>query len=95
MDWLLDADPAVRRQVMRDLADVDPAPVAAERARVALRGARRRDPPRMRGKFVSPSREETGNRYAAPARSSIENMTKEQLETEVVGMLERLKTRGY
>jgi len=35
------------------------------------------------------------NRYAGPARSTIENMTKEQLETEVIGMLERLKTRGY
>jgi hypothetical protein len=35
IDWLLDADPAIRWQVLRDLTDADPAVVAAERARVA------------------------------------------------------------
>jgi len=34
MDWLLDADPAIRWQVLRDIADASPAAVAAERARV-------------------------------------------------------------
>jgi hypothetical protein len=35
MDWLLDADPAIRWQVLRDLADAPAEVVAAERARVA------------------------------------------------------------
>jgi hypothetical protein len=38
IDWLLDADPAIRWQVMRDLADASPDEVAAERARVAVEG---------------------------------------------------------
>jgi hypothetical protein len=37
-DWLLDSDPAIRWQVMRDLTDTPPELVAAERARVALEG---------------------------------------------------------
>jgi hypothetical protein len=36
--WLLDADPAVRWQVLRDLTDAPAAAVAAERARVATEG---------------------------------------------------------
>ena len=32
--WLLDGDPAVRHQVLRDLADAPPEAVAAERARI-------------------------------------------------------------
>jgi hypothetical protein len=36
--WLLDSDPAIRWQVMRDLADAPPAAVAAERSRVAAEG---------------------------------------------------------
>jgi hypothetical protein len=35
LDWLLDSDPAIRWQVLRDLADAPPGIVAAERARVA------------------------------------------------------------
>jgi hypothetical protein len=38
LDWLLDADPAIRWQAMRDLADVPVAAVVAERARVATEG---------------------------------------------------------
>jgi hypothetical protein len=38
IDWLLDSDPAVRWQVLRDLADADPTAVAAARARVAREG---------------------------------------------------------
>ena len=38
IDWLLDSDPAIRWQVMRDLTDASPAAVAAERARVATEG---------------------------------------------------------
>jgi hypothetical protein len=38
IDWLLDADPAIRWQAMRDLTDVAPAVVAAERARVGREG---------------------------------------------------------
>src|SRR5690606_669554 len=38
IDWLLDSDPALRWQVMRDLASEPPAVVAAERARVATEG---------------------------------------------------------
>src|SRR6185503_2739207 len=34
IDWLLDSDPAIRWQVMRDLTDAGPAAVAAERSRV-------------------------------------------------------------
>ena len=38
LDWLLDSDPAVRWQVLRDLSDALPAEVAAERALVAGQG---------------------------------------------------------
>ena len=37
-DWLLDSDPAIRWQVMRDLTDEPRDAVAAERARVAAEG---------------------------------------------------------
>jgi hypothetical protein len=37
-DWLLDSDPALRWQVLRDLTDASPEAVAAERARVATEG---------------------------------------------------------
>ncbi|GAB2466919.1 hypothetical protein HD599_000335 [Conyzicola lurida] len=36
--WLLDGDPAVRHQVLRDLVDARPEAVAAERARIATEG---------------------------------------------------------
>ena len=36
--WLLDADPSIRWQVLRDLLDAPPEEVAAERARVAKEG---------------------------------------------------------
>ena len=38
IDWLLDGDPAIRWQVMRDLTDGSPEAVAAERARVETEG---------------------------------------------------------
>lgn len=38
LDWLLDADPAIRWQALRDLSDAPAAEVAAERARVAGEG---------------------------------------------------------
>ncbi len=38
LEWLLDSDPAIRWQVMRDLTDAPAAEVAAERARVAREG---------------------------------------------------------
>ncbi|MBU6423544.1 MAG: hypothetical protein KGQ88_05860, partial [Chloroflexi bacterium] len=38
LHWLLDADPSVRRQALRDLADAPVEAVAAERARVATGG---------------------------------------------------------
>ena len=38
MTWLLDSDPAIRWQVMRDLTETPPRSVAAERARVADEG---------------------------------------------------------
>jgi hypothetical protein len=38
LDWLLDSDPSVRWQVLRDLADAPADVVAAERARVAAEG---------------------------------------------------------
>ena len=38
MDWLLDSDPALRWQVLRDLGEAPPDAVAAERARVATEG---------------------------------------------------------
>lgn len=37
-DWLLDSDPAIRWQVMRDLTEASAAEVAAERTRVAREG---------------------------------------------------------
>lgn len=39
IDWLLDSDPSIRWQVMRDLTDAPAGEVAAERARVATEGA--------------------------------------------------------
>jgi hypothetical protein len=39
MSWLLDSDPSIRWQVMRDLTDAPVGDVAAERARVATEGA--------------------------------------------------------
>ena len=39
VDWLLDSDPSIRWQVVRDLTDATEADVAAERARVASEGA--------------------------------------------------------
>jgi hypothetical protein len=39
LGWLLDSDPAIRWQVMRDLAGAPAEEVAAERARVATEGA--------------------------------------------------------
>jgi len=38
LDWLLESDPSVRWQVLRDLRDAPPREVAAERARVAVEG---------------------------------------------------------
>ena len=38
LDWLLDSDPAVRWQTMRDLTDASPAAISAERARVSREG---------------------------------------------------------
>ena len=38
IDWLMDSDPAIRWQVLRDLLDASPDEVAAERARVAREG---------------------------------------------------------
>ena len=39
IDWLLDSDPSIRWQVLRDLTDAPEEEVAAERARVATKGA--------------------------------------------------------
>ena len=38
LDWLLDADPAIRWQVLRDLIHAPPDVVMTERARVATEG---------------------------------------------------------
>ncbi len=38
IDWLLDADPSIRWQTLRDLCDAQPEVVALERARVAAEG---------------------------------------------------------
>jgi hypothetical protein len=38
MEWLLDSDPSIRWQVMRDLMDEPDEAVAAARSRVALEG---------------------------------------------------------
>lgn len=38
IDWLLNSDPSIRWQVLRDLTDTPPEAVAAERARVATEG---------------------------------------------------------
>jgi hypothetical protein len=38
VDWLLESDPAIRWQAMRDLTDASPATIAAERARVPREG---------------------------------------------------------
>jgi hypothetical protein len=38
IDWLLDSDPAIRWQAVRDLMDASPAAIAAERARVSREG---------------------------------------------------------
>jgi hypothetical protein len=38
IDWLLDSDPAISWQAMRDLTDASPAAIAAERSRVTREG---------------------------------------------------------
>lgn len=38
LDWLLDSDPAIRWQVLRDLVHAPHEAVAAERARIATEG---------------------------------------------------------
>ena len=38
IDWLLESDPAIRWQTMRDLTDATPAAIATERGRVAREG---------------------------------------------------------
>jgi hypothetical protein len=38
IDWLLESDPAIRWQAMRDLTNASPAVIAAERARVSREG---------------------------------------------------------
>jgi hypothetical protein len=38
IDWLLDSDPAISWQAMRDLTDASPAAIATERARVSREG---------------------------------------------------------
>src|SRR5262247_2347682 len=38
LKWLLDSDPSIRWQVMRDLTEAAPKAVAAERSRVATEG---------------------------------------------------------
>jgi hypothetical protein len=38
IDWLLDSDPAIRWQAMRDLARASPDAIAAERARIPVEG---------------------------------------------------------
>jgi hypothetical protein len=38
LEWLLDADPAIRWQVLRDITDTPAAAIAAERSRVASEG---------------------------------------------------------
>jgi len=38
VDWLLDSDPAIRWQVLRDLTEAAPEDIAAERSRVAREG---------------------------------------------------------
>jgi hypothetical protein len=38
IDWLLDSDPAISWQVMRDLTDASPAEIAGERARIPREG---------------------------------------------------------
>jgi hypothetical protein len=38
LKWLLDSDPAIRWQVMRDLTDAAPDAIAAERSRIATEG---------------------------------------------------------
>jgi hypothetical protein len=38
IDWLLDSDPAIRWQAMRDVTDASPAAIATERARVTREG---------------------------------------------------------
>ena len=43
IQWLLDSDPSIRWQVMRDLTGAPGDEVAAERARVATEGAGARD----------------------------------------------------
>ncbi len=39
VDWLLDSDPSIRWQVMRDVIDAPPEDTAAERRRIATQGA--------------------------------------------------------
>lgn len=46
IDWLLESDPAIRWQAMRELTDTRPDEIAAERAKVAYEGWGARGPAR-------------------------------------------------
>ena len=58
IDWLLDADPSIRWQVMRDLTHEAADVVAAERSRVATEGwgATRDEPRGLPIRFLRPFR---------------------------------------
>ena len=67
LDWLLDSDPAIRWQVLRDLAHAPAEIVAAERARVATEGwgarllALQGDDGQWAGGALFPARSATGD----------------------------------
>src|SRR5215471_6438511 len=73
LDWLLDSDPSVRWQVMRDLADAPADAVAAERARVATKGAGARFGEDVRGlvdRLIGEQLPDGGWNCEAPGRST-------------------------
>ena len=66
--WLLDSDPSIRWQAMRDLTDAPDEAVAAERPSPRWRpgSARRRPPPRVhRSGLASPASGSKGQNQAA------------------------------
>ena len=89
VEWLLDSDPAIRWQVMRDLTDAPVEEVAAERARIATEGwgarllALQREDGHWEGgtpTFKSEAAESGGSRCRHKARHALPRMDLDGME---------------
>src|SRR4051794_11924207 len=80
LDWLLDSDPAIRWQALRDLGDAADEVVAAERARVATEGwgagllAVRDEDGQWAGGACFPARHEPSDSAGQPWTSTLHSL---------------------